>query len=144
MMSRRAKLNSVRRFASQKESEAAERMATVVQELNSADKLLSDLSDYRVGYIESLSAKTNWNSSHWADSRDFLSRLEGAINAQQEIVDHHKAQLMHARQLWQQTKSRTKSLDQLDQKMLVDERLSADRIAQKEADARALLQSPMR
>lgn len=129
----------MRRYAGQKESEAAGQVSLAVKALHQAQTLLRDLQEYRDNYMGATSNRQHWDSTHWADYNDFLGRLAAAIAAQEEIISHHQNSLDVLRRSWQETHARTQSLDHLDQRFGNEERLTADRITQKEADARALM-----
>lgn len=136
---RRRKLAPVRQFADREADAAAADLARATGELNAACQLLDELEAYRAGYLTRASLQNQWRATHWMDYHNFLQRLDTAIRAQKDIIEHREAQLNAVRRVWQAKKSRCRSLDQLDEKLLSRERSIADQLAQKEADARALM-----
>ncbi|MEM7764339.1 MAG: flagellar FliJ family protein [Pseudomonadota bacterium] len=136
---RRKKLAAVRRYASRLEDNAAAHLATVANDVQAAKQLLQELIEYRKEYLTPPATREQWQAQHWEDYYGFLRRLDRAVDAQREIAEQHGLRLRSVREEWQRLRTRNESLDHMDQQLLNTEQQRSELIAQKEADAWALM-----
>ena len=82
---------------------------------------LGELNAYRHNYVGSVGGGSAVNSAHWKDYQNFLSRLDAAVGAQQQIVHNCEQAALTHRQQWLAKRQRVESL----QRVLSPETISA-------------------
>lgn len=131
---RRQRLAVVARLAARAEEAAAIALSEAVQQLQAAEATLSELQRYRAGYQDGGSAHPRWLGAHWTDYREFLDKLDQAIDAQCDVIEHFRAQHRRAQAHWQQQHGRHQSLVRLDESLCASERDADSRQQQKLLD----------
>jgi flagellar FliJ protein len=70
----------------------------------------------------------------WSNYRDFLHKLDAAIEQQNHVIERHRHAVEERRTAWQAANRRLKSFDTLDQRRQQTERLSERKREQREHD----------
>ncbi len=143
MRDRLSRLAPVNRFAEKQEGDAAEALAKVVGALAQAEQTLKELTGYRDGYVSQFSGCQQWRGAHLSDYQAFVTKLDQAINAQQDVIRDAEQRCTAVRKLWQDKRLRRKSLGQLTERIVSDNRRAADAAAQKVDDALSLARAAM-
>ena len=138
MRDRLQRLGPVQRHAEREEQNAADALAQVNAAVAVARKTLVELESYREGYHDKSREPSSWHGAHWRDYHLFLSRLDQAIAAQRDVVADAERRRAAVLRLWQDKRRRSRSLDQLTQRLLAEARTRADAAQQKIDDAMAL------
>lgn len=138
MRDRLQRLGPVQRHAEREERDAADALAKVNAALAGARGTLEELERYREGYHDKSRELSMWRGAHWRDYRSFLARLDQAIAAQRDVVADAERRRTMVLRLWQDKRRRSRSLDQLTDKLLAEARQRADAAQQKIDDALAL------
>ena len=138
MRDRLQRLGPVQRHAAQQERDAADALAGVNAALAAARRTLEELEQYREGYHGKSREMVSWHGAHWRDYHAFLARLDHAIAAQRDVVADAEQRRRTVLRLWQATHRRTRSLDQLTERLMAEARVRADAAQQKIDDAMAL------
>jgi flagellar FliJ protein len=138
MRDRLQRLGTVQRHAERETQSAAEALAEVNGALATAQRTLEELEQYRDGYHDRSREPGRWHGAHWRDYHAFLARLDQAIAAQRDVVSDAERRRLAVLRLWQDKRRRSRSLDQLTEKLMAEARVRADAAQQKIDDAMAL------
>lgn len=129
------RLSPVRDYAQREEQNAARAFAAANGELAGSQRTLDELKQYRASYSSRAGDQTQWSAAHWRDYHEFLSRLNKAIEAQEEIVEQGSTRRdVHAKK-WSGKRVREKSLETLSSKLMLSAKREQERQQQKELDA---------
>ena len=95
---------------------------------------LGELNAYRHNYAKKTTGTSALRASHWQDYQAFLSRLDTAVRAQQQIVHDGERMLETHRQRWIAKRQRLESLERVLEKYQTEERVQEARREQKQLD----------
>ncbi len=95
---------------------------------------LGELNAYRHTYATKSPSGTSVSSAQWQDYQNFLHRLDGAVQAQQQIVNDCEQNLEAHRQRWVAKRRRLESLERVLDKYQQQDRTYEDRLEQKALD----------
>lgn len=104
--------------------------------LNEQRCRLGELNAYRASYAERAQGNRDLRSAHWKDFRDFLARLDEAVQAQRRIVEECEQSLDAHRRQWLHRRRRLESLEKVQERFCKDEQRQAERLEQRRADDR--------
>lgn len=138
MRDRLQRLGTVQRHAERETQDAAEALAEVNGALAAAKRTLGELEQYRESYHDRTREPGRWHGAHWRDYHAFLARLDQAIAAQRDVVSDAERRRVAVLRLWQDKRRRSRSLDQLTDKLMAEARARAEAAQQKIDDAMAL------
>lgn len=104
------------------------------------DQRLQMLLEYRSEYTERLArvARTGMHSIGWRNFREFIDRIDAAIDLQRELVAKARSEVETGQRHWRTQQRKFKSFDTLSQRHYSAERRSEARQEQKEQDDFAL------
>ncbi|MEL6868226.1 MAG: flagellar export protein FliJ [Pseudomonadota bacterium] len=131
------RLAPVQRFASTQADEAGAELASAERILSEHRQTLHELIQYRGGYATTSAEPGRWQGQHWQDYNEFLTKLDAAIAAQQDVIEQQQLRCHALRSVWQQKRARAESLKQLrarlrsvaEQQALVREQKADDELA---------------
>ncbi len=95
---------------------------------------LGELNAYRHNYASRSPSASGVSAAQWQDYQNFLQRLDGAVRAQQEIVNDCEQNLETHRQRWLAKRRRLESLERVLDKYQQQDRAYEDRLEQKALD----------
>jgi flagellar FliJ protein len=138
-MKRSERMAPVRRVLGNDERERARNLGAAQQQLADAERKLLDLQQYRSDYAAAFEQRARQGQSVVAlrDFQLFMTRLDTAIQQQQQVVDAARGQLSGDRQRWQRAARQVKAVDSVVDRWQTEERRVVDRREQKESDERA-------
>lgn len=102
--------------------------------LNEEKNKLGELNAYRQSYAEKAGFNAELSSAHLKDYQRFLSRLDQAVRAQQQVVINCEQHVEMHRRRWMVKRQRVESLERVCERYKNQERLQADRQEQRELD----------
>jgi flagellar FliJ protein len=135
-MSPSKRLKPVQRFAASKEQKAARMMGQAKKSLQQEETKLQQLKQYHQEYLERFKqmAEKGMSATQLQEYRAFLSRLDEAIDQQQQVVAESTVNHRSTRNFWQQKHSRTQALNKAVDRFREQEQKRADKHEQKEND----------
>ncbi len=95
---------------------------------------LGELNAYRHTYANKSPSGPSVSAAQWQDYQNFLQRLDGAVRAQQQIVNDCEQNLESHRQRWLAKRRRLESLERVLEKYQQQDRAYEDRLEQKTLD----------
>ena len=95
---------------------------------------LGELNAYRHNYVGSVGGGSAVNSAHWKDYQNFLSRLDAAVGAQQQIVHNCEQAALTHRQQWLAKRQRVETLQRVLEKYRLEDLTTEARLEQKILD----------
>ena len=100
------------------------------------DKRLQMLLGYRSEYTERLArvTQTGMHSIGWRNFREFIDKIDAAIELQRELVARARSEVETGQHHWHAQQRRLKSFDTLSQRHYSAERISQARQEQREQD----------
>lgn len=134
MKTRSRKLGKIAHLAASEERRFAQLAGRARQHLDEQKQRLGELNAYRQDYAAKSADASMLSSAHWQDYRTFLSRLDKAVKAQQQIVNDSEQRLENIRQQWIAKRRRLESLERVLEKCRAEERIAASRREQKRLD----------
>ena len=119
---------------------AALRLGVVNSHDRDMQQRLQLLLDYRDEYLARLTriAKSGMHSVGWRNYREFIDKIDAAIEQQRQLALAARRQVETGQQHWHTQKRRLKSFDTLSQRHIASERKGEARQEQKEQDDLAL------
>ena len=103
------------------------------QELDSAVERLDELNRYRSEYTARTPAGAG-SALRWSDYQSFLARLDQAVTAQREVILDGERNVAAHRRRWMVKRRRLNSLERVLERYRGEERVAAERLAQKRLD----------
>ncbi len=134
MKSRSRKIGKVASVAAAEERRYGQIAGQSQRYLDEQLQRLGELNAYRHSYAGSADAGSAVNSAHWKDYQNFLSRLDAAVDAQQQIVRNSEQTALTHRQHWLAKRQRVESLERVLEKYRLEDSATAARLEQKTLD----------
>jgi len=131
---RSAKLKKIVSLAEAEERSLAAMTGRSQKKLNEQQQKLGELNAFRESYATRARSSGGQSSAHWKDYQNFLSRLDRAVRAQQQVVAECEKNLDVHRRRWQEKRQRVESLERVQGRYLEQERVHADRLEQRTQD----------
>lgn len=121
------------------EQDALQALGRSQQKLQVQQAQLEQLQSYRQNYNIRFAEqqRAGMNVSQMLELRAFADKLDKAIDGQQQTVEAIERELLRARQVWEESHQRTKSLQKVSDLALVEEQKVEAKREQLEQDARA-------
>ncbi|HEX3853504.1 MAG TPA: flagellar export protein FliJ [Polyangiaceae bacterium] len=138
-MKRSERLELVKKVVDDFERRKAEALAMCERRVLESEKKLTDLENYRTGYVHDFAvrAKAGIGGAAARDYQVFLGRLDEAVHQQSQAVIGTRAQRDAERQNWQDAVQRAEAIGQTVQRWQGEERHALDRREQHESDERS-------
>lgn len=120
-------------------AEAEERNLAILtgrsqQTLNEETSKLGELNAYRQSYAEKAGFNADLSSAHLKDYQRFLSRLDHAVRAQQQVVLDCEQRVELHRRRWMTKRQRVESLERVQERYQKQEYQHEERVEQREID----------
>lgn len=137
-MTRSKRMDPVVRIAKHREDHAAGRMGEAQRQLQSAQEQLAILKKYRDDYAGHFNqtGANGMDARQLAEFREFLHKLNQAIDGQTERVKEAEAFLAEQQQQWRGLHTRRRALNNVQTRFMEAEHKEADRQEQKNLDER--------
>lgn len=138
MMSSSTRLKPVKRLAETRERDAAREFGDAQRLLQAENDKLEQLKEYHREYVGRFheAARNGISATRMMEFRSFISRLEQAINQQEDQLDKARNNNSRARAEWQQKQSRSKAIGKAVERHQTRERQATDKKEQAEQDER--------
>ncbi len=138
-MPKRFALQSLLDLAQVRSDAAAARLGAVNERVREMEQRLALLHAYRQEYAAHLerAVKSGIPSVGWRNFRDFLSRIDLAIEQERDSLEHVKREAETNHRSWRTEQSSVRSFDALRERHRTAERKSEARQEQKEQDSLA-------
>lgn len=134
-MHRSDRMQPVRQLKHQAEQQEAKRLAQRLQELKQAERQMGELHQYRQDYYQMMQQPQQIHSATQLQKyQGFLSRLNTAIERQQQTLLLKKQAVDQQRKAWADAKAKVQAMDDLIARMRQEEQLHADKLEQKSMD----------
>lgn len=129
----------IQKLASQKERKAAAALGESIKQRQAAQQRLDELRAYLNEYLERFenAARSGLQSSQVMEYQVFISKLETAIEQQEQVVAQSEQDCDSSKQQWRGRYSKSKAMDNAVDRMKVREKKDSERREQAEADDRA-------
>lgn len=121
-------------LAAADEQRAGAALGQAQTELQAARKRLDELRNYRSDYEGREAPEGAVSAVRWQDYRAFLSRLDQALQAQQQLVADADSKAASERRRWMSKRQRRESLQRVSERYRRDASLAAERQQQKRID----------
>ncbi len=134
--SRSKRLQPVSRLAKDKEKKDSQSLAAARGELESQQKKLDELLSYKEEYLIDFNrrAQRGVSGAQISQYRQFIVRLDDAIDHQQKLVIQCKTKVQQSVQVWQESRGRAQALENVIDKAENEERKQQDKKEQRQAD----------
>lgn len=143
MVKKSKRLVPVLQIKERDEKDAAKRLGEAQQGLQGAIKQLEDLNQYRQDYYANLSGgvsagvTSGVSASVLEKYQLFLSKLNGAVERQEQSVEQYRQHVDAHRKKWVEANARLKSMNDLIDRAKDEESLLLDKQEQKLMDERS-------
>lgn len=129
----------IQKVVSQKERKAAAALGESLKQRNEASQRLDELRQYLAEYLERFAraARGGLTSSQIMEYQVFISKLETAIEQQQQVVARSEQDCDSSKQQWRGRYTKSKAMDNAVDRMKLEESKDSNRREQAEADERA-------
>jgi flagellar FliJ protein len=129
----------IQKVVSQKERKAAAALGESLKQRNEASQRLDELRRYLAEYLERFAraARGGLTSSQIMEYQVFISKLETAIEQQQQVVARSEQDCDSSKQQWRGRYTKSKAMDNAVDRMKLEESKDSNRREQAEADERA-------
>ena len=134
MRARSRKIGKVTRLAESEEKRFGELAGRAQHALDEQRNRLGELTAFRHNYASGASSSTTLRAAHMQDYHDFLSRLDQAVKAQQQIVRDYEQRAAVHRQRWLAKRQRVESLQRVLDNCAAEDRAYEARLEQKRLD----------
>lgn len=134
MRKRTRKIDKIVALAASEERRFGQETGRSRQRLDEQLARLGELNAYRHNYAHRTSTGSTINSTHWSDYQNFLQKLDGAVRAQQQIVNDCEQHLETHRQRWLAKRRRLESLERVLDKYQQGDRAHEAMLEQKVLD----------
>ena len=132
------RLRPVAKFARQQERDAAQSLGDSLRQADQQQKQLDDLVAYRDQYIAGFQAagQQGLTAVQLRDYQLFLSRLDAAIQQQQQKLEASRQDCEHSQAEWQDKHGHSKMIDKVIDNRAQAENREQDKQEQREQDDR--------
>ncbi len=134
MKKRTRKINKIVALEASEEQRLGQEAGRSRRRLDEQLARLGELNAYRHNYASRSPSASGVSAAQWQDYQNFLQRLDGAVRAQQEIVNDCEQNLETHRQRWLAKRRRLESLERVLDKYQQQDRAYEDRLEQKALD----------
>ena len=134
MSDRSRKIGKVTRLAAAEERRFGELAGRAQHALDEQQNRLGELNAFRQSYAGRAASSTTLRAAHMQDYHNFLSRLDHAVKAQQQIVRDYEQRAAVHRQRWLEKRQRLESLQKMLEKYALEDRSHEARLEQKRLD----------
>ncbi len=134
MRKRTRKIGKIASLAAAEERRLGEETGRSQRQLNEQLERLGELNAYRHNYSHKNVAADGVDSAHLKDYRNFLSRLDAAVKAQQQIVRDCERNLAAHRQRWMVKRQKLESLERVLEKYRAADYAFEEKLEQKLLD----------
>lgn len=134
MKAKSRKIGKVASVAAAEERRLGQEAGQARQRLEEQVDRLGELNAFRHNYAKKSAGQSTLRATHWQDYQAFLSRLDTAVKAQQQIVREGERMLESHRQRWIEKRQRLESLERVLEKYQTEERVHEARREQKQLD----------
>ncbi len=134
MKKRSDKIEKFVQLAASEEQASGQQTGACRMRLEEQLQRLGELNAYRQEYASRSGKVDAVSSAHWKDYRTFLSKLDAAVLAQQQVVRDCEQNLESHRRHWMAKRQRLESLQHVLDKYRNDERLDAENREQRVLD----------
>ncbi len=134
MKKRTRKIDRIVSLAASEERRLGEEAGRSRRRLDEQLSRLGELNAYRHTYAGKSPSGSGVSAAQWQDYQNFLSRLDGAVRAQQQIVSDCEQNLEAHRQRWLAKRRRLDSLERVLEKYEQQDRALEERREQKALD----------
>ena len=138
-MIRSRRMEPVARVAAHREQDAAKDLGKQQEVLAGQRAQLDELTQYRIDYAAQFQERAGGGVSATAlqDYRQFLDKLDQAIQQQQMVIERQELEVERHRQRWLELRTRCNAMDKVVERFRSEERRAADRREQSETDERS-------
>lgn len=145
-MIRSRRMEPVVRVAAHREQDAAKSLARQQETLANQQAQLDELLHYRREYTTQFQERAGSGVSATAlqDYRQFMDKLDRAIQQQQLVIERQELEVERFRHKWVVLRTRCNAMDKVVERFRTEERRDADRREQLEADDRNTLNDARR
>lgn len=135
-MKRSERLQVIERLAKQREEQAAQALQQARAQLAQEVQQLEELAGYQQEYHNALQASGSGGVSieQWRRTQGFIDQLETVMVRQRQVIGQWQQQEAKLVAHWQSLYQRRKTLNQLVERVSLDELIEADRREQKALD----------
>ncbi|THB72738.1 MAG: flagellar export protein FliJ [Gammaproteobacteria bacterium] len=135
-MTRSNRMKVVHNYAQTKETEAATMASSSRNAFEQQKDRLSQLHDYRQEYWTKLSntKSSHFNAASLQDYRIFISRIDQAIEQQQQVVNSAEQDHKIKQQDWMHKRTKAKAIETVVTNLEEKERKHAQKVEQKDMD----------
>lgn len=135
-MLRSNRLQIVEKLAKQREDQAAQALAQVRAQIETEEKRLSELLDYREEYQTYLSTQGAQGISmqQWRRTQGFIDQLADLAQRQQLTIQQWHQREAQVMQKWRELYQRRKNIGSYIEKISMEEAVAADKQEQKQID----------
>ena len=125
-------------LAHNSEREAAKALGDALQNLDAQVEQLQALIRYQADYNQRLNstASSGMNAQKLNEYIGFLAKLTGAIEQQEQAIEHAKRVLEEKKQFWFSKRGRSRALDSVLDRYIQDEAKQFEKREQRELDDR--------
>lgn len=134
MKKRTRKIDKIVALAASEEQRLGQEAGRSRRRLDEQLARLGELNAYRHSYANKSPSGSSISAAQWQDHQNFLQRLDGAVQAQQQIVSDCEQNLESHRQRWLAKRRRLESLERVLDKYQQQDRAYEDRLEQKALD----------
>ena len=134
MKKRTRKIDKIVALEASEEQRLGQEAGRSRQRLDEQLARLGELNAYRHNYANKSPSGSSVSSAQWQDYKNFLQRLDGAVQAQRQIVNDCEQNLETHRQRWLAKRRRLESLERVLDKYQQQDRAYEDRLEQKALD----------
>ncbi len=134
MKKRTRKIDKIVALEASEEQRLGQEAGRSRQRLDEQLARLGELNAYRQTYASKSPSGPSVSAAQWQDYQDFLRRLDGAVQAQQQIVNDCEQNLESHRRRWLAKRRRLESLERVLEKYQQQDRSYQDRLEQKALD----------
>ena len=134
MKKRTRKIDKIVSLAANDERRTGQEAGRSRQRLDEQLARLGELNAYRHNYASKSPSGSTVSAAQWQDYQNFLQRLDGAVRAQQQIVNDCEQNLETHRQRWLAKRRRLESLERVLDKYEQQDRAYEDKLEQKALD----------
>lgn len=138
-MTRSRRMEPVARVAAHREQDAAKILAEQQEALAGQRAQLAELKQYRIEYVAQFQERAGGgvNASALQDYRQFMAKLDQAIQQQEMVIERQELEVEQHRLRWLELRTRCNAMDKVVERFRSEERRAAERREQLEMDDRA-------
>ena len=133
-MTRSQRMKVVQNHQQEKATKAAQVAVSSRSALEVQHERLNQLAAYRDEYWQKYSASGGMNTARLQDFRQFISRLDGAIEQQRQVVEQAEVECREKQDEWLYERTREKVIGTAVEKMAKQEHVDKEKIEQKQQD----------